>query len=129
MSCQNLASLVWVKRTYTVNRTVGIGSIVGKIQTDGTFGVLTLGNITFWELFVDGDGNGGVTGGILETVTGILSNITEFPATALTASPTGLFFDFSINPGQTFAIRRVDLEAGWILTSGVSPNERIQENA
>ena len=36
--------------TYSVNRTIGAGSLTGTIQTDGTVGVLTAANITDWNL-------------------------------------------------------------------------------
>ena len=36
--------------TYKIDRTIGTGSVVGTIETDGTTGVLTAGNITGWAL-------------------------------------------------------------------------------
>jgi hypothetical protein len=36
--------------TYTVNRTIGAGSVAGTIKTDGTVGVLTAANVTDWNL-------------------------------------------------------------------------------
>lgn len=48
-----------VPLTYDVNRVIGNGSVVGTITTDGTFGVLGLGNILSWTFSIDdGDGNG-----------------------------------------------------------------------
>lgn len=35
---------------YDVNRTVGTGTVTGYIETDGTVGVLNLGNILDWSL-------------------------------------------------------------------------------
>lgn len=44
---------------YSVNRTIGAGSVVGTITTDGTQGVLATNNITGWSLTIDeGDGSG-----------------------------------------------------------------------
>lgn len=41
--------------TYNVSRTIGSGSVMGTITTDGTFGTLSTGNITAWSLtFNDG---------------------------------------------------------------------------
>ena len=34
--------------TYNVNHTIGTGSIVGSIETDGTLGVLSTTNILDW---------------------------------------------------------------------------------
>lgn len=39
--------------TYDVNRAVGAGTVVGTIETDGTLGVLTVGNIDDFSLTVD----------------------------------------------------------------------------
>jgi hypothetical protein len=39
--------------SYSVARTIGSGSVNGTITTDGTFGVLSTGNITGWSLTLD----------------------------------------------------------------------------
>ena len=39
--------------TYDVNRAVGAGTVVGTIETDGTLGVLTVGNIDDFSLTLD----------------------------------------------------------------------------
>jgi hypothetical protein len=36
--------------TYSVNQTVGAGSVSGFIETDGTIGTLTTANILNWNL-------------------------------------------------------------------------------
>jgi hypothetical protein len=44
---------------YSVNRTIGAGSVVGTITTDGTLGTLATANILNWSLTINaGDGNG-----------------------------------------------------------------------
>ena len=39
--------------TYNVNRTIGAGTVIGTITTDGTFGSLTNANINAWSLTLD----------------------------------------------------------------------------
>lgn len=53
--------------TYQVNRTIGAGTVVGSLTTDGTIGVLNSSNILSWSFKIDdGDGNGPfqITGGV-----------------------------------------------------------------
>jgi hypothetical protein len=42
--------------TYNVNQTIGGGSVVGTIQTDGQIGVLSAGNFLAWDLTLNGVG-------------------------------------------------------------------------
>ena len=42
--------------TYDVNLTIGQGSVVGTITTDGNTGVLDAGDITAWNLQLNGVG-------------------------------------------------------------------------
>ena len=42
--------------TYNVNQTIGGGSVTGTIQTDGTIGTIGQGNITAWNLNLNGIG-------------------------------------------------------------------------
>lgn len=41
--------------SYDVNRTIGSGSVIGTIETDGTTGVLTASNVIGWSLTIDAD--------------------------------------------------------------------------
>ncbi|MGE0483211.1 MAG: PEP-CTERM sorting domain-containing protein [Gammaproteobacteria bacterium] len=80
--------------TYNVNRTIGPGSVVGSITTDGTLGVLGSANVTGWSLTIDdGDGNGPFTlinpGNSGLAVSGSL----------LSATLTDLVFNFSGSSG------------------------------
>src|SRR5664279_2506533 len=89
--------------TYNVNRTIGSGTVTGFIQTDGTFGTLTLANVTDWSLvlftplqgsfslFGPGSGNNSVvwsTGG------------------DISATATQLLFDFSGSDFGVFAFQQ-----------------------
>lgn len=74
---------------YTVNQTVGAGSVTGTITTDGTIGTLGSGNISAFDLMVS-DGSGTVE------LINPQSNATVTNS-ALSATSTGLFFDYTQN--------------------------------
>lgn len=76
---------------YHVNRTIGLGGVTGTIETDGTLGPLADINLLGWTLTLD-DGAGTFT--LLGPSTGNNSS-TAVLGSALTATSTGLFFDFS----------------------------------
>lgn len=79
---------------YSVNRTIGGGSVTGTIETDGTIGVLGGGNVLGWNLSItDGSGSGALT---LDSATNsqLLLVGSLFSATA-----AGLFFDFAGSAG------------------------------
>src|SRR4051812_3798064 len=42
--------------TYDVNQTIGVGSVIGTLETDGTIGALNAGNFLAWDLTLNGDG-------------------------------------------------------------------------
>jgi len=71
--------------TYAVNQTVGSGTLTGSITTDGSIGGLGGNNILAWNL----------------TITSVItSNLTDSNSSfdvdgALSATNTGIFFDFS----------------------------------
>jgi len=75
---------------YNVNLTVGIGSAIGTITTDGTVGTsLSTVDITGWNLAL----NDGLTTTALQ---GPATNQSvQIRGTIFTATATGLFFDFS----------------------------------
>jgi parallel beta-helix repeat protein len=89
--------------TYTVDRSVGTGRVTGTITTNGDLGVLSVEDIVAWNLSIDADGNGSFV-----QLTGPLSAPPPGPGmppgtppplislfgTALTATETGLFWDF-----------------------------------
>ena len=74
---------------YTVNRTIGAGSVVGSVTTDGTLGVLSAANVTDWSLTID---EGDAEGSFL--LTAVNSDLLV-DGDGLTASLTHLLFDFS----------------------------------
>lgn len=79
--------------TYVVNRTIGAGSTVGTVTTDGTIGTLNTGNILSWSLsIVDGAGTGAF---LLNAVTSqvlVSGNL-------LSATTNGLNFNFAGSGG------------------------------
>lgn len=96
--------------TYDVNRAVGTGSVIGTIVTDGTQGTLVAANITDFSLTLY-DGT--------DSFTIAMSNgasIFESGPSYLTASATGLLYDFSGTPqGQTIFFQG-GIGGGWSWT-------------
>jgi hypothetical protein len=77
--------------TYDVDHTVGLGSVSGFIETNGTIGVLNGGEVLDWNLLLnDGSSTFDLTGPLSgsNSVLGLTGS--DFSATA-----TGLLFDFS----------------------------------
>lgn len=72
--------------TYTVDQTIGLGSVTGTITTDGTTGVLGAGNITTWNLELNGVG---ASLNLTNLNSGVFLNGTDVTATA-----GDLFFNF-----------------------------------
>ncbi len=73
--------------TYNVNQTIGLGSVVGTIQTDGATGVLSASDITAYDLVLNGVG---------ATFTLTNGNSSAFSSGVdLTATPTNLDFNYS----------------------------------
>lgn len=76
--------------TYNINRTVGLGSVTGFIETDGTIGALQAGNIVNWEITI---ASPNVRGGSPDTF-GALGNHVYLRGTSLVASAAGISFNF-----------------------------------
>ena|SRR5271165_6846686 len=73
--------------TYNVNQAIGAGSITGTIQTDGTLGVLSAGDIIAWNLTLNGVG---ASFGLTDA-----NSVVQVVGSDVTATATDLFFDFS----------------------------------
>lgn len=78
---------------FNVNRTIGPGSVLGSIETDGTLGVLSTANVIDWNLIID-DGTGS---GPFNLVLGNSSLLVS--GNLLSATLTDLLFDFSGSNG------------------------------
>ena len=73
--------------TYTINQTIGAGSVTGTIQTDGTIGTLAAGNFIAWNLNLNGVGASfNITDG---------NSVAYVTGTDVTATATDLLFNFS----------------------------------
>lgn len=73
--------------TYNINQTIGQGSVVGTIQTDGAIGVLATGDVIAWNLTLNGLG---ATYNITNVNSAVKVTGNDFTATALDLS-----FNFS----------------------------------
>jgi hypothetical protein len=78
--------------TYDVNQTIGVGSVVGTIQTDGTIGVLGTGNFLAWDLTLNGDGAS-------YHITDADSDV-QVVGSSTTATATDIFFNYSGGAGD-----------------------------
>ena len=78
--------------TYSINRTPGaVGSVVGSITTDGTYGTLSNSNISDWDLvFTDAGGSFHLFGPLSGNNSAILIS-----GSGLSATASELDFDFA----------------------------------
>ena len=76
---------------YSIDRTVGAGSVTGYIKTDGTIGVLTAASILDWNLLLD---DGTQTFALLGPQSGSNSQVGELGG-GFSATATELIFDYS----------------------------------
>ena len=81
---------------YDINRTVGAGTITGFVQTNGTLGVLSSGDITDWSLTLDAPN---LLGGPTDTINFGSGSITFLSGSATTATLSQLLFDFNSTTG------------------------------
>jgi hypothetical protein len=77
--------------TYNVDQTIGQGSVVGTIQTDGTTGLLNASNITDWNLELNGPG---ASYNLTKSNSGVMDIGSD-----VTADPANLYFNFSGSDG------------------------------
>ena len=76
--------------TYIIDQTIGAGSVVGSITTDGNTGVLTPSDFVAWDLKLNG--NGGVSYVITNSDAGAVA---WGGGSDVTATATNLYFNFS----------------------------------
>lgn len=98
--------------TYNVNRTIGGGSVVGTVETDGTIGVLGAANVLNWDLTLTSP-----------NLAGGSDHITGFNAivvgAGLIGSLTELDFDFSVL-GSGWALQGASGNAWCMASAGIS---------
>lgn len=86
---------------YSVNRTIGAGSVVGTIETDGTLGTINSGNILDWSFTLTSPT---LLGGSPDIITMAGARQTGELGGFLTATLTDLLFDFSAGPVGGFLV-------------------------
>lgn len=86
---------------YSVNRTIGAGTVVGSIETDGTLGTLNASNILDWTFTLTSPTLSGGSPDII-TKTGAIQ--TNEAGGFLTATLSELLFDFSAGPALGFML-------------------------
>ena len=106
--------------TYTVDRSVGAGRITGTIVTNGNVGVLTAADIVGWNLALDADGNG-----TSAPLAGPPNDVFWLTGSALSATPTGLVWDFSTPGFNIFQIHSSDFSTTWQMQA--SPPAMVDE--
>ena len=94
--------------TYTVNETVGAGSVTGFITTDGTTGTLGTANILDWNLVLNDGTN--PTFDLLGPLSGNNSN-SHVSGADLTATLSLLLFNFSGVDGGIFLLENPSVGA------------------
>jgi hypothetical protein len=81
---------------YTVNQTIGSGSVTGAITTDGTIGTLAAADVISWNLFLNDGTNTGVQ------ASGANAALVVVEGSPLTATLTTLTYDYSSVSGGDF---------------------------
>jgi hypothetical protein len=105
---------------YTVFDTVGAGGVTGSITTTGALGVLGSSAITDWNLTLsDGSSTFNLRGPLSGADSGLLNN----SGTALTATATGLFFNFGSTAGSFLLFEAAPITGGnfWCVNDAASP--------
>lgn len=93
MGMAGAASAAIAAIVYDVNRVIGDGTVTGFVETDGTLGILTSGNITNWSLTLTAPN---LLGGSPEVIDFATQVQTYLSGPATTATSTQLLFDFSL---------------------------------
>lgn len=95
------ASAASANIVYTVNRTIGAGSVVGTIETDGTLGVLAAANIVDWTFTL---ASPNLTSGSPDVISKATELQTLVSGNFLTGSASDLTFDFSGGPATGYLL-------------------------
>lgn len=89
--------------TYSINQSIGAGSVVGTIQTDGSVGVLGASNISAYALTLNGLG---ASSSINNS-----NSVVQVAGTAFTATLTELLFNYS-SAGGAYLLFQESLFSG-----------------
>jgi len=101
---------------YNVDRTIGDGTVIGFIETDGTLGALVASNIDDWEFVLTAPA---LQGGSPDTINMATQIQTTVIGTLLTATATQLIFDYSILAGALL-FQGSSPDNFWCLNSSLS---------
>jgi hypothetical protein len=85
--------------TYRVDQTIGLGNVMGTIETNGATGVLSVGDIIGWNLELNGVGAS-------YNLTSPSSSVFVV-GSDLTATPADLYFNFSGSDGGYLLFQQV----------------------
>jgi hypothetical protein len=83
---------------YTVNQSIGVGSVTGTLETDGVIGTLGTGDFVHWNLLLTGAG--GVTYNLVDGTSSVLVSGSD-----LTAIGKDIVFNFSGDASSYFLIQ------------------------
>jgi hypothetical protein len=86
---------------YNVNRTIGAGTVVGTIETDGTLGAISQGNIVDWTFTLTA---ASLTGGSPDVITKAGAQQTAESGGFVFATASDLSFDFSGSPTNGYLL-------------------------
>lgn len=101
--------------TYNVSRTIGGGSVVGTITTDGTIGTLAEANVLSWSLTLSSPNLSGGSPQVITSASGVFFDAGF--GTGITASLSSLVFDFGAGSNLAFAFIGSSGN-GWCVTAG-----------
>jgi PEP-CTERM motif len=97
--------------TYDVYDTIGQGNIQGTITTDGTLGVLSVGDITGWDLTLNGVG---ASFTLSKNTPSVQNNSgVQLTGADLTATPGDLMFNYSGTDNGVFAFQTIPFYSGY----------------
>ena len=114
--------------TYVVDRKVDVGTITGTIVTNGKIGSLAVADVVDWNLKIDADGDPATSGQLLGPLSGGNSTLVV-GGPQLTATATGLFFDFGAGMMNVFQFYTPDYSVVWQLQAGMPfQDELIRES-
>jgi len=109
---------------YSINRTVGLGTVVGFVKTNGTEGALDTADLEDWKLTLTAPNLSPKSTEIIQ-MSNLNSSLSTIIGKALVASATDLSFDFSSSSGLVYLTSQNDDNSGnnyWCLSASITCN-------
>ncbi len=100
--------------TYNVNETVGLGSVTGFIETDGTIGTLAPSDVLTWNLEIN---DGASSFDLLGPLSGSNSQL-DYTGSGMSESATQLLFNFSAASLALFQAPTIGSGEDWVCFQG-----------